>query len=395
MCERVNNVLDRSICELAGDGRIDPEDAHQICKSAAATRHMAEPRGRLVDLMRNNASKIDPEALGMLKAGLDDEIPDLQNRVLLRSGDRGPNVRKLRAALGAAADVLGDKRFDPGPGDRFDTRCQVALRGLQDRMHKPPTGELDSRTLLVINYVLKESEAPLLDVDLKKHQTLGIRLEFFPGDAQRKLVVRQYGSVVDVYDMRGGPAKRSPDDRPFVDERFSWAPTPRGRYTIGANRVHTTRAWKYSQIPFGADLREHDGQVQFRTSENAHWKFATGPDSVFAGRGPHKEFSRSDFLVDGELPARWEKNDFGHRAVFLKRGDRTMGHIIHPTYPGEARYGDDSYKLLVSHGCEHMRPHDLDEALSKGYLRKGTPFVVRGYDSDLPKDVKEFLLAKP
>jgi hypothetical protein len=143
-----------------------------------------------------------------------------------------------------------------------------------------------------------------------------------------------------------------------------------------------------------SELRWQAGQVQYRETAQASWKTATGPDSVFADRGPTKQLAPSDFFVAGKLPARYQGNDFGHQAFYLERGGRVQGHMVHPSPSGEARYGDDSFELTESHGCEHMRPADLDEARAKGYLKKGTPFLVRGYEEGLPEDVLEFIAAE-
>jgi hypothetical protein len=178
-----------------------------------------------------------------------------------------------------------------------------------------------------------------------------------------------------------------------VDPRFSWAPTPPGRYTLAGDGVHVSASWKYSQIPFGAELRERDGEIQFRNPGEPDWRLATGPESVFRDRPETRRFERKDFLIDGRLPARWELNDFGHRAIYLRNaGGRIVGHLIHPTALGERRYGKEA-PLLESHGCEHMRPMDLDEALSKGYFRPGVPFTVQPYERGLPGDARAWLAA--
>ncbi|HOX42715.1 MAG TPA: hypothetical protein PK668_03905 [Myxococcota bacterium] len=96
----------------------------------------------------------------------------------------------------------------------------------------------------------------------------------------------------------------------------------------------------------------------------------------------------------GELPARYELSDFGHRGIYLQdRQGRIAGHLIHPTAPGERRYGQ-AVPLLESHGCEHMRPLDLDEALSKGYLRSGLRFRVHTYAEQAPGDALAWLAVR-
>ncbi|MBN2497185.1 MAG: hypothetical protein JXR96_21510 [Deltaproteobacteria bacterium] len=376
----VSTCGDRSQ-ELIGE-RIDIEDAIQLVELAMQVP--GRRRETVIALMRQHAGRMDPEAFALLKAELADEGGELPDRVLLKAGDRGENVCRLRSALGSAAELLGDARIAPGAGSSFDRRCETALMAFQHRMGHKPTGELDSRSLRLINYALTQSDAPLLDVDAEPPKVdWNVYLHFYPGDQQRKLVVRREGKVLDVYDMRGGPSRYRRDRR---SRRYGFLPTPRGRYHIKGSAAHTSQSWYYSQVPFGAKLRMKDGQVQFR--QQGEWKFATGAASVLA-----RPMEVKDFLADGGgLPEHYTRNDFGHRAFYLiERSGRTAGHMIHPTPRGEERYGDDSFELLESHGCEHMRPADLDEARAKGYLQRGRSFEVHGYDEPLPEDVKAFL----
>jgi hypothetical protein len=389
------SVFDRREEELAADCRVDREDALQLAEGAAASASLQDSRSRVVDLLRRCAARVTPEAFEILEAYLQDRVPELEdsNRVLLRPGARGLEVARLRSALGAAADLFGDRRLDPGPGTRYDAGCQAAVRSLQEMVLAAPSGALDTLTLLRLNYLLTESQAPLLDLDRPAAPPAGVQLDFYPGDQDRLLVVRQRGQVVDVYAMRGGPAEGRPDDRSWVDPHFSWAPTPAGTYTLAGSGAHVTASWKFSQIPFGAELREQAGEIEFRPP-GGEWRPATGPRSVFANAPEVKRFEREDFLERGVLPARYELSDFGHRAIYLRdRQGRIAGHLIHPTTLGEQRYGED-VPLFESHGCEHMRPHDLDEALAKGYLRSGVRFRVHAYTEEAPGDVQAWLAAR-
>ncbi|HOX42716.1 MAG TPA: hypothetical protein PK668_03910 [Myxococcota bacterium] len=278
------SVFDRREEELAADCRVDREDALQLAEGADASAHLLDPRGRVTDLVRRCAARVSPEAFEVLKAYIQGRVPELEDtsRVLLRPGARGLEVARLRAALGAAAELLGDRRLDPGPGTRYDAGCQAAVRALQESVHTPPSGTLDTTTLLRLNHLLTESQAPLLDLDRPSAPPSGVQLDFYPGDQARLLVVRQRGQVVDVYPMRGGPAEGRPDGRSWVDPHFSWAPTPAGTFTLAGSGPHVTSSWKYSQIPFGAELREREGQIEFRLPGGDEWRAATGPRSVFA-----------------------------------------------------------------------------------------------------------------
>jgi hypothetical protein len=373
--------LVRTIHELAGDCRIDREDAVSILDTLPEDPSVAGPtRRRLLRLMQRCAPRMDPEALGMMKSVLsrEGEAFGLPDRVLLGPGDSGEEVRELRAALGAAAGLLGDRSVDPGGGDRFDAATASGLRAFQMWWGREPDGRLDSRTLRILNFTLRETDHPQLDPERIPAKASGVELHFYPG--ARTLEVLRKGEVIDRYDMRGGPEEIRPDNRPGIDGRHRWGPTPRGRYRIRSLGRHVSRTWKYSQIPWGARIRERDGVVQFQSREGVPWRDATGPGSVFRNQPEALRFERADFLGDGGIVPRWEKNDFGHITAYLERGGRIQNHMIHATPAGERRYGDDAFPLTKSHGCEHLRPHDLDEMRAKGYLRPGVPFVVHGYD---------------
>jgi hypothetical protein len=372
--------LDRKIGELAGDCRIDWEDGWQIAEAAAPCSQDPAVRDRIAGLIRRCAASTDPKAFAALRRSLQGGWGERPDRALLSFGAGGPEVRSLREALGAVARFLRDPLMDPGSGTRFDGDTRCALVAFQTAWQRLPSGDLDSSTLLLINFALSETEHPLLDLERLSAAPRDIRLHFYPGDGARTLVVRQDGREIDRYDMRGGPARTQPDPRGLNFTGMPFSPTRPGAYTIAGSGAHVTAAWKFSQIPWGAALREKDGQIQFQALAGGPWRFATGPRSVFAGRPEEARFVREDFLVGGRLPERYTDNDFGHRAVYLERGGRRQGHMIHSTPREEAAYGDDGIELLPSHGCEHMRPADLDEALAKGYFRPGSPFIVHGYD---------------
>jgi hypothetical protein len=190
----------------------------------------------------------------------------------------------------------------------------------------------------------------------------------------------QRGRRLDAYDMRGGP----PEARPDADGRHTWGPTPRGTFRVRSLGRHRSTSWKYSQIPWGARIRERDGVVQFQSRKDAPWRDATGPNSVFSSRDETMRFERRDFLLNGKLRTTWGRNDFGHITAYLEKDGKLQNHMIHPTPSGEERYGDEAWPLTLSHGCEHLRPHDMDEMLAKGYLRPGVTFVVHGYEEKLP-----------
>jgi hypothetical protein len=375
-----NKLLSERIDRLAGDCVVDREDAWMISEAAILADRTSQTRARLADLMRACAPSMEPEAFATLKAALQGELSGCEKRTLLKMGDRGETVARLREALSNVAFLHADKRMDPGKGTTLDARTAACLREFQGRFGLPASGVLDSQTLLVMNRLLEQIDRPMLDVELLSKPPRGIVLHFYPGDESRTLVVMQGDQVLDSYGMRGGPEKTRTDDRPANATRMNFSPTPAGRYRIAGMGRHTTAAWKYSQIPWGSAIREQDGVIQFQKSPGGSWFDATGEKSVFRDRPKDVQFSREDFIEGGKVAGEYRDNDFGHRAVYLERDGVRQGHMIHATPNEERRYGDDDVPLLESHGCEHMLPADLDEAVSKGYFRAGTTFFVHGYD---------------
>lgn len=188
-------------------------------------------------------------------------------------------------------------------------------------------------------------------------------------------------NVVDVIDARGGP--------PFslASGSHSADPSKPGRYRLGEGKAHRTDNWIHSQIPWGAALRDHNGEIQFRAENRgrkARWAYATGPKSALTYPIPREDF----YDDDGALHATWRFNDFGARAWRL-RG--SPGLLIHTT-PGLERasaLGVDP-SLPTSHGCLHVKPSQRDRLVERGYLRRGVTVVIKRYrDRLLPRKVLE------
>ncbi|NMB74143.1 MAG: murein L,D-transpeptidase [Myxococcales bacterium] len=384
MTEPLNPFLSSRMSAVAADCIVDREDAYFL--GQAMDPASAIDRRMISDLLRRCADKMEPEGFTALRKRLSGKSFQVADRVLLEEGARGPEVTRLRETLGRMSrGVMRDSRIDPGPGDRFDAATRTALLQLQTSLGLPVDGRLTSRTLVAMNRLLMAKGLPVLDVERFAAAPKNIRLHFYPGAEAESLVVMQGERVLDVYPMRGGPDKTRPDPRAHNVTRMPYAPTPPGSYRLAGSAAHTTAAWKLSQIPWGAPLREKDREIQFQQAPGKEWKFATGEKSVFRGQPKELQFSRQDFLdTRGVVQERWEHNDFGHRAFFLSKEGKRQGHMIHATPREEARYGEEQLPLTESHGCEHMYPEDLDEAAAKGYFRPGTPFIVHGYQEPLP-----------
>lgn len=178
------------------------------------------------------------------------------------------------------------------------------------------------------------------------------------------------GNIVDRIDARGGPPVHLKDGTHTAD------PSQAGTYNLGEGKSHVTAAWQYSQIAWGAPIREEDGEIQFQ-NPGAGWTFATGPKCKL--RYP---FSRGDFEdPSGGLMKEWRLNDFGETAF---RVEGSPGLFVH-TSPDteEAQEVGQKLELTHSHGCLHVHPADRDRLMAQGYLQKGVQLVIKKYSDGL------------
>lgn len=296
------------------------------------------------------------------------------------------------AIEGALAQLSAHFRrtdMKPTVDGRFDAQTEAAVKAFQAEALLPATGIVDTATVEAMNAALRAAGLPTLNL-APKPPALLVELHFYPGDAERKLYVLRDGQVLDRYGMVGGRNEQRDDpNNPHVD----YGPSPAGSYTVVEVNPHTSGAWPYSYVPWGAHLREQAGEIQFRDGTGV-WRWATGPQSVFKGRNP-PPLERADYLNErGEVRPHWNANDFGHLRGRLRsvRTGVVQGHMIHssPANQGVGAYFSDTDALIdpvkaldvlhYSHGCEHIHPRDIDEMVAKGYLRPGARFIVHGYD---------------
>ena len=196
--------------------------------------------------------------------------------------------------------------------------------------------------------------------------------------------------MLDVYGMVGGERIARPD--PDNANGINYTPSPAGRYAVTAIDSFVAPGWPDARVPFGAELRDSDGQIQFHDQDGT-WKFATGKKSAY--HRYQDALSRKDFLLsDGSVRPTWQDNEFGHGSAQLRRvsNGAPQGHMIHNSAFNETtrRYFMDTRRFLdpsvaltelhTSHGCEHLHPRDFDEIIGKGYLAPGTVLVIHGYD---------------
>jgi hypothetical protein len=226
-----------------------------------------------------------------------------------------------------------------------------------------------------------------------------VHLVIFPGETTTQGVTlgRIYvvGGHGESYPMAGGP----PPGKGYRDLGGHTAGvTPAGRYVLGHQEHHTTKNWPMSVIPWGALLREHDGEVQYQVS--GHWNTATGAQGAvtkaamqfYERSGAHpalpdvvKKVRTVFYQSNGELLPSWKLNDFGIWSWNLKKNGIRTPFYIHTTPENEAETATNSAVLLApSHGCIHIRPLDRDAMMRKGYLKPGIKVEVKSYGQHGP-----------
>jgi hypothetical protein len=92
-----------------------------------------------------------------------------------------------------------------------------------------------------------------------------------------------------------------------------------------------------------------------------------------------------------EMPKTWVFNDFGHITCFIakdlnhdgiweKSTEKIHHQFFHTTPPDEGQtFQNFPVNLVESHGCIHVKPHDIDEMIAKGYMKKGNMAYVHDY----------------
>lgn len=227
-----------------------------------------------------------------------------------------------------------------------------------------------------------------------------VSLEIYPGERVDSrgvtlghiYVINGHG---ESYEMAGGP----PPGRGYNDKGgHSAGITPPGHYVLGPQEHHTTSSWPMSVIPWGAPLREADGEIQYQV--RGRWITASGPQGtvtqatmqfhIRSGSQPNlsdvaASVRRAFYDQAGNLIPVWNHNDFGMWAWNLTSHGARSPYYVHTTPPNEAATAAHQRFLLTqSHGCVHIRPADRDEMMQKGYLKAGIAVDVKQYGDTRP-----------
>jgi len=194
------------------------------------------------------------------------------------------------------------------------------------------------------------------------------------------------------FDAHGGPVKSV-----LGADGHSQDPTRTGRYVIGIVDKHVSYgkyvAW--SGIAWGSEMKKtgdvvmvkHRGVWTKLTDVNAAWaKFKNDQKAVVR----YIQNYYASLGMGNGFPTHWIFNDFGHVSVKyfkdlnhdrrLNGKESIMGDFIHTTPVDEVRTARKiPFQLGESHGCIHVRPLQIDEMISNGYLKKGNIVEVHAY----------------
>jgi hypothetical protein len=196
------------------------------------------------------------------------------------------------------------------------------------------------------------------------------------------IYVKHKGNVVDSIQARGGP--------PFTmhDRGHTADPSKAGSYKLGAGKSVITKSWATSQIAWGAPIREHDGEIQFK-NPGKDWQYATGKHAVT------KDLTREYFLDEsGNVVKEWRLNDFGETGfrvegspgLYIHTGpesEEALKQEVEVQGTDEQHVVHEQMELTHSHGCLHVDPYDRNRWMRTGYLQKGVTITIKKYEDSL------------
>ncbi len=225
------------------------------------------------------------------------------------------------------------------------------------------------------------------------------QLHFFP--FPKRLVWTVGKKIAAQIEAWGGATPERGHHYPNMRPR----PTTPGGYVISGWGPYHTLRWPLSRIIWGTPLhldpsREH---LLYQTSPLANgWHRVdelipgiTLGEIVQLFHALYGSDRRYDANGDG-VPDQWVFNDFGPIAINyyrdpnrnrkLDRNERIMGEMIHTTPENEGQTQlNHPVKMEHSHGCIHIKPHDLSRFLRLGAFKRGTLIFVHGPNEVVPE----------
>ena len=206
-------------------------------------------------------------------------------------------------------------------------------------------------------------------------------------------------SKVTEYSAHGGPLQEV-----MGDDKQPKSQTTPGRFIIHSISKHVSygkyAAW--SGVAWGTPIKrtgdttevEINGKWIKLTSVNASWSQYKDQQEMVT---KWIQDRYTELYKTNTFPVKWVFNDFGHISVKyfkdlnnnrkLDGKERILGDFIHTTPDDEAlTVMKKPIELAESHGCIHVRPHDIDTLITTGYLKVGNVIEVHPYSDALIQD---------
>lgn len=191
--------------------------------------------------------------------------------------------------------------------------------------------------------------------------------------------------VVDVYEAVGGRSKKE-----MGGDGYMKGPTDSGQYVVASCGRHASlKTYRYwSRVPWGTPLKEDKGSL--RVFLRGKWQSLR----IFTPAKKEEILDYHQALYGSrKIPKTWVFNDFGHMTCYFFKDldkDRKLdpNEKIHPEYVhttpfDEAQTAKGNPVILTeSHGCIHIKPHDIDAMRKKGYFRPGNSFYIHKYSEN-------------
>ncbi|MCR4314004.1 MAG: L,D-transpeptidase [Candidatus Uhrbacteria bacterium] len=311
-----------------------------------------------------------------------------------------------RACIGSSAEVLG--RMEPQAAKELYVRfSEDLMRTIGVRAVRDLADNL-TKKLPVDHPVVQE---------IQKDGWLGEEVyEWLKTSKENSAIFDQNEGEILVFHHKGGkkilldvfPGNGGPPDG-VAWERGMPAHiavrTPDGNFTFDRAFEKKSPSWQFSWVADTAELRwaEDSENVDYK-DQDGKWRRLTGEDAEFVVYGapqkPFKEkmasslykavskekpdgswsrpgsFSYADALgLDGKLRSIWDMNDFGSQSIRMTDGDGELMSIYFHSSPDDEAPNEF---LNYSHGCIHMKPHDL-EAMAD-YLKRGSDIRISSFE---------------
>jgi hypothetical protein len=373
-----------------------------------------EGRVRNVESDESEAESVSHGGTAKAEAGVAESVPQLRRDAIL-------NPQQIKDAIAFnnshwqdqhRGEILKNIRAEVS-SDSFEEPDVVRIASMQQSEGVDPKsidGKLGAGTMAI----LLRKGLHLSELKVKPEQ---VKLVFYPGEfedlakwneAKKKaeeaakvsdesawnelynfvppghgtIYVQVNGNVVDRIQARGGP--------PFVmkDGSHTADPSKAGTYKLGEGKSVVTKNWAYSQIAWGAPLREENGNIEYKNPGEG-WKVAVkGEDEVLS-------IPKDKFYLGGKLMSKWVRNDFGETAYKVEGSPGLYVHTDPETestlrkekhdqkVTDETQLVHNPMELIHSHGCLHVDPYDRNRWMRTGYLQKGVTIVIKKYEDTL------------